>query len=155
MLQGAVVVALAAVLGLGINGIRSDGIPIAFTMEAGAFPNLVVPVNVPVIEIQQARELFESGEGIFLDARYGEDYELGHVPGSLSVPYDQVDQNLPLLLDQLPQGPPLVVYCTGPDCDFSLIVANRLLEAGVENLMCFEGGLEAWQESNLPVEVGP
>jgi len=71
------------------------------------------------------------------------------------VPYDRMDTDLHEILSWRPRSAPLVVYCTGPDCDLSFIVANRLLEAGVENLMCFEGGLEAWREADLPVEVGP
>jgi rhodanese-related sulfurtransferase len=73
----------------------------------------------------------------------------GDIPGTdLSIPYDEIGASL----DRLPEDgdTKVVLYCmTGP---MSTEAAEVLVERGYDNVL--DGGMEAWQDSGLPLEGG-
>ena len=50
-------------------------------------PDLDRPIQVQLADVKQ---LFDAGAVVLIDAREPEEYGEGHIPGALSMPYDEV-----------------------------------------------------------------
>ena len=92
------------------------------------------------ITAQEAKAIMDSQEGyIILDVRTQEEYEAGHIPGAILIPYDQIEQKAGELLpdkDQL-----ILVYCRSGRR--SKIAAETLVALGYTNIQEF-GGIIDW-----------
>jgi rhodanese-related sulfurtransferase len=65
----------------------------------------------------------------------------------LSIPYDQVAQNL----DKIPdKNAKIVLYCRSDR--MSNIAAKELVSLGYTNLWNLDGGMVAWEAAGLPIE---
>jgi len=101
---------------------------------------------------------FEEGVLVhFLDARRREDFDAGRVMGAIWMPARRIDELGGLsTLDQVGVFPedPIVIYCTGGDCDASHNTAARLQQAGFTNLIIMTAGYDDWRAAGLPTEGG-
>lgn len=78
-------------------------------------------------------------------------FDQEHIPGSANAPVeseDFVDRVAGLAGDRTR---PVVVYCSGAQCDASPKAARKLEEAGFKQVYDYEGGLEAWKEAGKEV----
>lgn len=90
-----------------------------------------------------------AGEAIVLDVRPTEEFLAGHLPGAINIPPDDVEERLA----ELSPDRPVVAYCRGPYCVYSVRAARILRARGVETNV-LEGGLPDWRAQGLPVERG-
>ena len=102
------------------------------------------------IKLSQAYSLFKKGV-LFIDARDESDYLVGHITGSINIPFEDFD-NYKQKLDQISKEKPIVIYCAGTECDLSPLLANLLFERGYKQVYVFFGGWVEWQEANYPIE---
>lgn len=63
---------------------------------------------VPRVSVDLARDLVEQGEAVLVDIRSIRQYEAGHIPGAIHVPYDQLDA----AARTLPRDRMIITYCT-------------------------------------------
>lgn len=93
---------------------------------------------------------------VFVDARNGEHYAAGHIPGAWQFDHYHADRYLPAVLPVCLRAELVVVYCTGGDCEDSEFAAIMLRDAGVprERLFVYLGGITEWTTNALPVETG-
>jgi len=108
------------------------------------------PTEAPSISATELHAQRESGTApVVIDVRTPEEYALGHVPGAINIPFDQVAQRIAEV--EAPHG--VALYCmVGPRArkgEFAL------LAAGYAPVFHLEGGLAAWQAAGLPVEREP
>lgn len=124
--------------------------------KAPVFP--AIPGS-PVRDITpaQAWEAWQAGVP-FLDARRSADYADGHVKGAWSLPVweDGVQEAIIRFEAQAAPDPkaPLVLYCSGGDCEDSHLLARRLLELGYRNLLMYGGGWPDWAAKGRPAAKG-
>ena len=121
---------------------------------ATAIPS--VPDTREPLEAQypSIKKLWDAGVATFVDARSPEEYAAGHIPGALSMPFDDVFKN-PDKARTLTHGRPIVVtYCGGGECDLSRNLAFSLIEAGHRKVLVFLGGLPGWKEAGNAVVTG-
>ena len=65
--------------------------------------------TTPRADVQQVRDLLARDQDVaLLDVRSPAEYETVHIPGSVNLPLDQLDGQLPALTDG---GRPLVLVC--------------------------------------------
>lgn len=134
--------------------------PQIVTEESVAAP---VPVVLPVVpETREPLEVgldftkrFHAGRGAaFVDARSAEEYAEGHIPGAVSLPFDDVYKKPELAKTLDEKGLPIIVYCGGGDCDLARTLAYALIEAGHKRVLVFKDGLPGWAAAGMPVAKG-
>ena len=111
------------------------------------------------ITVQSAFEdYFTDDLGIFIDARRGKHFEPGHISGARSLsPWEgDYEERLEAFMNaEAESGRPVVIYCTGGDCEDSHAVADRLRAAGFEEVVILRAGFPGWKKAGHPVETGP
>lgn len=100
------------------------------------------------IKSDQAKLLFDMGAP-FIDARESQFFAQGHVERALNMTADQVIPNAAELVRYRPG--PIVVYCSGGDCDASHHVATRLQTLGFTQIHIMIDGYPGWKEKSFPV----
>ncbi|MDP6126252.1 MAG: rhodanese-like domain-containing protein, partial [Candidatus Latescibacteria bacterium] len=76
------------------------------------------------ITLGQAWTYFYDKSALFLDARTTRDYVKGHIEGSKSLPYSEMELYLDLL-DSVAKDSTIVTYCSGADCELSVHLADE------------------------------
>ena len=83
---------------------------------------------------------------LVLDVRTPEEYESGHVPGAVNLPYDQLAGRLGEL--DAPEDREIVVYCErGGRAGRA---ESTLREAGYTAVRHLEGDMSGWRAAGLP-----
>jgi len=108
--------------------------PVANT--APADPNAVTLADV----IKQ----FQEGSAVFIDARKPEEFAEGHIKGAINVPSTEVFDTVERVTKFVATIQPVIVYCTGGNCEASHVVADVLRNHhGFEQVKIFTNG---WEE---------
>jgi rhodanese-related sulfurtransferase len=165
LLEALLLLALAAALAAAVNMSRpvslpwlGSGLPEAPAAPAPAgdpaAPSQDAAVReVPEVDTARALALHAAGQARFVDARFAEDYLLGHIPGALNVAPGLFEDDIRALLGDPDPGRPLVLYCGSPACAMSHELALFLAYMGYEALSVYAGGLSEWVAAGGPVEV--
>ena len=96
-----------------------------------------VYVNITAAE---AKEIMDTQEGYaILDARTQEEYDEGHIPGAILIPYDEILEKAEDVLTDKNQL--ILVYCRSGRR--SKLAAEDLVELGYTNIKEF-GGIIDW-----------
>jgi len=113
----------------------------------------------PIREItpEDARALFLA-KVPFLDARRSVEYAEGHIAGALNVSIweSTVDTQITVFEATVNPGSatPLVLYCSGGECEDSHLLAARLAPLGYRNLLLYRGGYPDWIRQGHPSRTG-
>ena len=86
---------------------------------------------------------------VVIDARSGDAYQAGHIPGALSFPHREMN---PTSTAQLDRSKVYVVYCDGIGCNASTKGAYRLALLGLRAKELL-GGLDWWRRDGHPVAI--
>jgi len=161
--QAVILLVTSAVIGLGVNTFSPNKIPYvgAYRMlTTGAGP--IVPPEASAgdpafIDINIAQLEFGTHSSIFVDAREPEDFECGTIPGSLNIPLEHlpeenVAQFLDSALDHVGKDTPIIVFCSGEECDLSLHLGRNLANNQYTNISVFFGGAREWEKAGLDME---
>jgi rhodanese-related sulfurtransferase len=89
---------------------------------------------------------------VLVDALAPMSYAASHLPGAINIPPPAVDDRAASLIPD--RDATVVVYCANPECDSSVLVANRLLELGYGNVVHYAGGKSEWADAGLPLDGG-
>jgi rhodanese-related sulfurtransferase len=86
---------------------------------------------------------------ILVDVLSPECYEEEHIPRSINIPLEDIENKAKELLKD---GKEIVVYCGSFQCNMSSLAAEKLTEIGYKNVYDYEGGLQDWKDAELPLE---
>lgn len=101
------------------------------------------------IKVDDVKALHDAG-ALFLDARRTSVYEQGHVAGArpFSVWESDIDDKVRKLFDergeQAQQAQPIVIYCSGGDCEDSHMLAQKLWGIQFNNVYVYKDGYPDW-----------
>lgn len=109
------------------------------------------------ISTEDAFALWEQQLATFLDARSLEDFEAGHIADAYYLPYDELASGqIPEVVDfALSPDQPVVIYCSGGECDASHNAAALLQPMGFVTLHIYVDGYPGWVDAGHPIETGP
>ena len=141
--QIASVIVLSIALGLLVNGIRKDGVPLImpFPPEYRCADEMTEGRAIAAKEAlrQHGRE-----GTVFVDARPTESYEKGHIQGAINLPYSFVRSVPPEAIELLRKERRIIVYCNSESAERSNLMAGELSEAGLNDVAYLLGGFLGW-----------
>jgi len=115
----------------------------------------------PYVEIAFADVKTLHGRNVlFLDALRTSVYEQGHIAGArpYSVWESDIEDKVRKLFDERSdprdQSLPIVIYCSGGDCEDSHMLAQKLWGIQFNNLYVYKDGFPDWQQHNAPIHTG-
>ena len=100
------------------------------------------------IRIDFAKALFDK-KYRFIDARDIPDYQAGHVPDAMNIPYHDFEKYRETL-EGLPKDQVYVIYCSA-SCDVSIDMAYAMAKMGFKKMYIFHGGWDEWKAAGYPV----
>ncbi len=154
---------LAAILGMVSNSINSNGIPIVGEYRELSLDNgpLVPPEadegDPPFIGVEVAHLEHSAGGTLFIDSRDSSEFECGTIPSSISIPFDCLpEENLEQYFDSalgfVVKDMPIIIFCSGEECDLSLHMGRNLQNFGYTGVSIFFGGSREWEKMGLDME---
>jgi rhodanese-related sulfurtransferase len=160
--QGVLLLIVSAVLGLGVNLVSPNGIQMIgayrdlSTGGGPIVPPAADPNDPPFIGIDVAQMEHATGKTLFVDARNKEEFDCGTIPGSINLAFEELPaDSLQRYVDSVlnvPKDQPIVVFCSGEECDLSLHLGRNLKRFDYTNLMIFFGGAREWEKFGLEME---
>ncbi len=156
--QAVAIVLIGAAAAFTFNGISINGIdPFRKLNDVALLSGETVGADeegITIVGIEKVQELSDAG-GFVIDARTAEEYEEGHIPGAILLDYYEMGRYMDEVLPILSPEDEIIVYCTGPDCEDSEMLARELFILGFKQVAVYTGGMEGWIEAGRPVETGP
>jgi len=128
-----------------VTGIRAPALAIV------ALPLLACADHIGRADL--LRQIEAGTPPLILDVRSQGEYDAGHVPGALHVPF----YSLIAHIDELPAAPdadaPVVVYCEhGPRAG---LARAQLWMADDRPVLFLDGHMTTWRSEGFPVEASP
>jgi len=96
-------------------------------------------MEIPQIQIREAKERFDQKRCLFVDIRDAGSYRQAHIPGAIHLN----DGNVQEFVQQTDKNKDVVVYCYHGNS--SLGATAFLIENGFTNVVSMSGGFEAWR----------
>jgi rhodanese-related sulfurtransferase len=113
----------------------------------------------PYVEISGDDAAWLVARGVLVvDARRTKDYEAGHIAGARNIsPWEgDADAKITALVNEGRDGnAPVVVYCSGGECEDSHMLAQRLYGGGFNNLLVYRDGWPDWARRGGKSAAGP
>jgi len=103
--------------------------------------------GVSGVEPNQAVQLINYEKAVLIDIRQTTDFSKGHIVGSINIPLPELTHKVEQLKGQYPKVPLIVVCNLGRS---AIQASNSLEKAGLTSYY-LAGGVQAWQQANLPL----
>jgi len=158
LLKALSIILFGSAIGLIYNTLSPSGI----TLKGNWSPkmtsdSLIVPygyqeeIDPPAISLDYAMMKFQLKNTVFLDSRYPEDFNSGHIKGAINLPCEEFEEHAPQILPKLPKDEEIITYCDGTECETSLLLARELMDLGYKDVKVFFGGWQEWKNAGLSV----
>jgi rhodanese-related sulfurtransferase len=106
--------------------------------------NATDPATARRISFEEAAKLVKAGKGVYIDVRSKETYDLGHIPGAISIPGSQLLNRIV----EIPPGKTAITYCACVEEHTAAVAVLNLNGHGFKNA----AALISWTAARLPVE---
>jgi rhodanese-related sulfurtransferase len=112
----------------------------------------------PWVEInyEDTRELWER-KALVIDARRTAEYLAGHIAGAMNIAVweGDADQRVgQLAMGATDTDAPIVIYCSGGNCEDSHMLAEKMFGVGFNNVLVYREGYPEWQQRGGAIERG-
>ena len=100
------------------------------------------------IKMEELLDRMKSGSVTLIDVRPKDEYELLHIPGANSVPFDELEKHL----SELPKNQEIVAYCRGRYCMLSVEAVELLRSHGFQAVR-LEESVQEWYSSHADEDI--
>ncbi len=160
-----IILFISILLGSITNFVSPNKIPfIGEYRELSSGDGPVIPPSAsegdpPFIAIDVAEMEFSLKNTVFIDARDYEEFICATIPGSINIPFEYLpEENVAEFVDSslsyMSKETPIIIFCSGEECDLSLHMARNMQDFGYTNLSIFFGGSREWENFELEMERG-
>jgi rhodanese-related sulfurtransferase len=104
--------------------------------------------GVPEVGALQAVQLLNRKDALLIDVREPAEFNAGHAPNSKNFPLAQLDKRVGEL-EKFKNRPAVIVGQAGGR---SHAATALLKKAGFAEVVILAGGINAWQQANMPME---
>lgn len=151
---GSMALLLVASVGLsyGFNRVQTYRAEAPMKSLAAANIEKINSAGLIVLKIAQAKETFARNGATFIDTRTPQEYEAGHVPGALNVPYELLMEDFGAAVRILDKSRPVIVYCSDILCPKAREVGEALKLEGFASISVMPDGYAAWMDARGTAE---
>jgi phage shock protein E len=111
-----------------------------------------VGVDDAEVLVQGKRNLFgKVSSAALIDPRSSYDFNEGHIPGALHVPYERAESEA----EQLRLYDVVIVYGNDYNSAIALAMSKTLIEKGLKDVRTLRGGIRAWTDAGRELAHGP
>ncbi len=131
-----------------ISMILSQAI-LAKCTEDATFPLRKVFLTVDCINMNDFISNIEEKKVIIVDARNNTEYKIIRIKEAINIPIDDKRhfiEQVKLLRQR--DSRPMVFYCNGKTCNISYKAAKLSMEAGIRNVLVFDGGIFEYSQTS-------
>ena len=142
--QTTVTVVISVLFGFIYNSISDNGISLIYEpldLESGSY-----------LTLEQTKTLLNEGRSLFIDTRYKEEFEQGHLKNAKNLPGRIPREELMDFLKSVPKDQQIVTYCSNTDCNSSRRLAGFLTYLGYTKVLIYMEGFQEWKANNYPIE---
>jgi len=107
--------------------------------------------KLEIKDVKAAKQIYDKGEAVFLDARSLESFKNGHIKGAESLPLGQFDDLIETFKKKHPANTFIVTYCSGRTCNDSHRLEELLFDHGYVNVSIFIDGYKGWKAEGYPI----
>ena len=108
--------------------------------------------NIPEMTVQEVNEYLNEGNNpVLLDVRGLDEWERGHLKGSVHIPRGELEYKAEEAMPD--KSREVIVICAGGVR--SLLAGETLKTMGYENVISMDGGYGDWEDAHLPAEILP
>ena len=117
-------------------------------VEDAASRHLADPDGVEAVTREELMARIQVGRATIVDVRPAVEYRSGHIPGAVSIPFEQLESRLA----ELRTDAEIVAYCRGPYCLYAPMAVAELRRRGFCARRLVDGFPE-WRVAGLPVAI--
>jgi len=103
-----------------------------------------------IIDHKQLKEIQSHDTATIVNVLPAEAFRETHIPGSVNIPHEHANFAEEVARVLAAKDAPVVLYCSSDQCSASKNAAQKLVDAGFTNVMCYEGGYKEWKEQEDP-----
>ncbi len=148
--EAAILTVIIFILALAVNALSPAGISLTSCFNSSPEAS---DCPYPIVNVIEAKQLIDTKQALFVDARSAAQYKAGHIPCALSLPIYNIEDYLFPFLNAVQPDVPIITYCSCITCEDSHLLAEKLTEMGYGNVRIFAGGIAAWEEKGYDVAV--
>jgi len=105
--------------------------------------------DVPSVSVDDVKKALDAKEqSVLLDVRTPQEYEKGHIHGSINIPVGEIEKTVVSLLPDKQQK--IVVYCLSGSR--SVLAVDMMIKQGYTHVFDMTSGLLAWRAKKYPLE---
>jgi rhodanese-related sulfurtransferase len=142
--QITIIICLSIICGLTYNALSGSGISLIYeplTLESGA-----------ILTIKQTARLLNEGQTLFVDTRYRDEFERGHLKNAVNLPANSSRDKIMSFFEKIPKDQQIVTYCSSRACNSSRRLAGFLTYLGYTKVFIYLEGFEEWELKGYLIE---
>lgn len=97
------------------------------------------------VTVSEGKQMIDSGDIFILDVRTKEEYDTGHIKGSILIPLQEIEKRY----NEIPRDRKILVYCkTGHR---STQASEILVKNGFKQIYNMKGGITEWTKAGYEI----